>query len=350
MDEPRLKAQAPVDLGFLDRLIAGYPAIGSPVRIVRQSGSANSRGALFEGPGGRFFAKGVNPVERSAMALAAEHALVDHLRSGDFPAPEPLRDLDGASVVPDGGWLWVIWRAAKGEDRYRDASVFAPFEPADLASAGEALARFHEAAIGLAVGESRPFEGLVAQYALGSAVDPLTEAERAFASRGPSWEFLVSQPEFGEAFSLFDQLRCRIALPGGVTHGDWIKRNLFFSGHEVSAVIDFDLWNVGPWLFDLALALTAAAYPWPLLASGGEPRLAHADLLLAGYEAIRPLEPEERQSLPAMLATCRFEFHLSLAATTAERGDFERGTRFWQGQVALLRWWYDRGQNAGNRP
>jgi len=156
-------------------------------------------------------------------------------------------------------------------------------------------------------------------------------------------------PGVTEALRMFDALRPGTAaiLPAPrVIHGDWIKRNLFFAGDQVAAILDFDLCNRGYRVFDLALAVSALAYPWPLLAGGGAPHAAQGERLVEGYESVRPLDAAERALLPALLPVCRFEYHLSLALSALAAGDPAQARWFWEGQIASLRWWYDRRANA----
>jgi len=51
---------------------------------------------------------------------------------------------------------------------------------------------------------------------------------------------------------------CREAATKAVS---FIKRNLFFAGDRVTAVIDFDLCNLAPRLYDLCLSLQPVAFP-----------------------------------------------------------------------------------------
>ncbi|THV23504.1 phosphotransferase enzyme family protein [Glycomyces paridis] len=86
-------------------------------------------------------------------------------------------------------------------------------------------------------------------------------------------------------------------LPSGPLHHDLHRHNLLVADGEVTAVLDFDELNRGPVVIDLARALQYAALDTPDLRL---PRTI-ADAALTGYEAVRPLSPDERALLPLAL-------------------------------------------------
>lgn len=357
MAELRPGPQDAVGIVLLKTVARAYPGLGEPQRIVRDAVSANSAGCLFDTPSGRYFAKGVLPAMKALPWVAEEHRIIRFLVQAGYPTPRVLVNDRGTTVTPAAGRLWAVYAAADGEDRYSGASVFEPFAAdEDAAAAGRALARLHLALEAFPRPRRRPFVGPVAQCELPWAKDVRAALERLVQTQPGMWEFLVAQRDFDEALEMFGALRQPLlalgsspeeaGLPIGLIHGDWIKRNLFFRGHEVSAIVDFDLCNMGPWVFDLALALSAAAYPWPLLQSGAPPHAEQGERLRLGYEEVRPLSASEREALWPLTALGRFEYHVSLAATALGRGDRPQAEWFWGGQVTTLRWWYNRGVDA----
>jgi Ser/Thr protein kinase RdoA (MazF antagonist) len=76
-------------------------------------------------------------------------------------------------------------------------------------------------------------------------------------------------------------------------HADLHHRNVLFQRGAAGA-IDFDDCGFGPWLYDLAVPLTALqGHPdYPVLRQA----------LLAGYRRHRPLSPEHEALLPRFLA------------------------------------------------
>ncbi len=363
MAELRPGPQDAVVPEVLAAVARAYPGLGQPGRIVRNAVSANSAGCLFETHAGRFFAKGVLPSVKALPWVAEEHRIIRHLVQAGFPTPRVLVNDRGSTVTPSGGRLWAVFAAAEGEDRYSDASVFDPFGSAQEAeAAGRALARLHLALADFPGPRRRPFVGPVAQCELAWSKDPRAALGRLVASQPGMWDFLCARPDFEAALEMFDALRgpllalgasaTEAGLPAGLIHGDWIKRNMFFSGDEVTAIVDFDLCNLAPLVFDLALAISAAAYPWPLLREGGEtlqggtPHSGQAASMQAGYSAVRPLSETEIAALVPLIAIGRFEYHVSLAGTALGKADPQQAEWFWNGQVTTLRWWYNRGSHA----
>jgi Ser/Thr protein kinase RdoA (MazF antagonist) len=104
-------------------------------------------------------------------------------------------------------------------------------------------------------------------------------------------------------------------------------------------VIDFDLWNVGFWVYDLALALLPVGFNWPLLLAG-EGSVNYADMLafLAGYRYGRDVSQAELEVLPLVMESARFEFYLSAISTMIERGQPEEAEKFWALLVGVFRW------------
>lgn len=357
MAELRPGPQDAVAERSLEAVALAYPGLGAPERIVRNAVSANSAGCLFDTHSGRYFAKGVLPSVKAMPWVAEEHRIIRHLVQAGFPTPRVLVNDRGSTVTPGGGRLWAVYAAAEGEDRYAGSSVFEPFQSdEDAEAAGRALARLHLALSDFPQPRRRPFLGPVAQCELAWAKDP-REALRRLVSQQPGmWEFLAGRPDFEEALAMFGELRRPLlalgasaeeaGLASALIHGDWIKRNMFFRDHEVAAIVDFDLCNLAPLAFDLALALSAASYPWPLLQGGAEPHAAQGERLVRGYGSARPLSVAERAALRPLTAIGRFEYHVSLAATALARGDRPQAEWFWGGQVTTLRWWYNRGLDA----
>lgn len=315
--------------------------LGPVIGVCRWEDGANSQIGVFETARGAFCAKGRDPAERPRALIEREHGIIDHLVARGFATPQVNRTADGESVVELDGRLWSVLDRAKGEDRYAAASVFAPFgSEAEVRSAGAMLARFHGAMADFSEPLPPASTGLSCRCELALAGDVDAALEQRLAG-SPARKFLDDRPDWRQALALFDALRSDLpglapGLASGIVHGDWIKRNLFFSGEEVSAVVDFDLACQGPLAYDLALAITAAAYPWAALDSTN-PR--HADAMRQGYESVRTLSAAESRALPALLATCRFEFHLSLVALLLERGRPDRAAWVWEGEMATLRWW-----------
>lgn len=323
----------------LRAVVAAYPALGRFARIAADGLSVNSATCLFETDTGVYFAKRA----AGGAGLTGAHVISRRLEAAGYPTPRLHADARGETLHPGADGVYAIYDRARGEDRYGAAPVFAPYASrAEAREAGFMLARFHLVTSGLAL-SPRAFSGFTARWGLTGA-SPLA----AFVAEAPRLgPFLAGRPELPGLLARIDARRPVVAAalaeaPAGVIHGDFIKRNLFWTGETVADVVDFDLWNVESWVYDLALALIPAGFDWPrLLAGAPGPDVAALDAFLAGYESARPLTGAEREVLVPLLETARVGFYLSVVADALAREDAEGACRFWE-LLCRTTAWFDR--------
>jgi Ser/Thr protein kinase RdoA (MazF antagonist) len=334
-----------IDLAALSQIVRRYPQLGDATQILRNGLSINTATCIFETTNGRYFAKRYDPLNRDTPSLMAEHSLVAHLRAANFCTPL-LYANDRAETLT---WLaefpYALFALARGEDRYGNRGVFDPFDDREEArAAGATLARFHLALHTLPLPEPKPFRGLTAQYQILLAPDPEAALQALLAQQPALQQFLAEQPGFDAITQrVFRHVpvitRGQPNWPLGIIHGDWLKRNLFWQGPDVSDVIDFELWNVAPWLYDLALALLPCTFNWPELLQGrSTPNQRDCQAMIAGYHHVRPLHPDERNGLSAMLETARFEFYLSAIGHALTHGDPAQARLFYTLLDDTTRW------------
>jgi Ser/Thr protein kinase RdoA (MazF antagonist) len=337
-DAPRIDSQA------LAAVVAATPELGRFEAILCNGLSLNTAACLFRTSLGTFFAKRYDPAKRDREGLEAEHALTLALMAQDYPTPRLYANRDGQTLTWEAGEPYALYAVARGEDRYREASVFGPFRSSSEAtSAGGWLARFHLALAELPLPPAKPFLGITARYQwllAPSSAQGLADLLRAAPLLSA---FLEAQSEFSELKAFMEARHARLApfakaLPVGVIHGDFIKRNLFYEGDEVSDVLDFDLWNVGPWVYDLALALLPCGFDWAAIARGEAPRFADVRAFLHGYQGVRPLSDAEAAALPIVMESARVEYYLSLIVMALQQHDDEKAMLFWGFIVTLVRW------------
>ncbi|HEY9857344.1 MAG TPA: phosphotransferase [Stenomitos sp.] len=332
----------------LSAILEQYPDLGDLLRIRRNGLSVNTATCLFETSRGAYFAKAYDPLQRDPVSILAEHSLVWKLLEGGYPTPRLLVNRAETTVTWHGGQAFVLTTVAQGEDRYGSVGVFEAFQThSEARAAGAAQARFH---LLLADGPAlspKPFRGLTARYELLMAPS-VEEGFEALLQQAPSLRsFLAGRPDWPSVrtFAAVRQEPVAAhapALPQGLIHGDFIKRNLFWQGHEVSDVIDFDLWNVGYWVYDLALALLPCGFDWPALLKGeGTPRIADMQSYLEGYQSVRRLTSAESAVLPTVLETARVEFYLGAIATMIDRGDAVQAERFYDLLLGTTRWFHE---------
>lgn len=213
-----------------------------------------------------------------------EHRIIGYARECGVPAPPALPTPGGSLVVEDGGRLYSLFAHAPGRQLSGDE-----LHPGHARSMGATLAFLHEALADFPVAGARPPKGEVPtpQGTLRRIGDYIAQLE--------TWP----DPTEHERWAL-DDLRGRAALlegsddvtlgllepPAGTNqllHGDFQESNLFFSGEQVVAVIDWDKASVG-WppaetvrTLDLALGLGSAL----------------CTAFLEGYRSVRDLTTDD---------------------------------------------------------
>ena len=160
--------------------------------------------------------------------------------------------------------------------------------------------------------------------ALGGALARLHEAGRDFSMTRPnalslaSWPVLFAEAEARAdtvAPGLAERTRRELAhleavwpsgLPTGVIHADLFTDNVFFIGETVSGLIDFYFACTDAFAYDLAVCLNA----WCFEPDGSFNRT-KGQAMIAGYEAVRRLKPEEAEALPALCRGSALRFMLT---------------------------------------
>ena len=212
--------------------------------------------------------------------------LMEHLARRGLACPQPVRNRDGVALGRLCGRPAVIVSFLEG------VSVKVPGVD-HCRALGRALAALHAA--GRDFGMTREnnlsvsaWRSLFAQAeAQADSVSPgLAERTRADLDRlEASWP---------------------TGLPGGVIHADLFTDNVFFIGDELSGLIDFYFACTDAFAYDLAICLNA----WCFSPDGTFHR-EMAAALIAGYEAVRPLEPAEVAALPILARGAALRFMLT---------------------------------------
>ncbi|MCQ8241591.1 homoserine kinase [Rhizosaccharibacter radicis] len=96
------------------------------------------------------------------------------------------------------------------------------------------------------------------------------------------------------------------ALPRGQIHADLFPDNVFFLQREVSGLIDFYFACTDLLAYDLAVCVNAWCFE-----ADGQFNVTKARALVAGYESVRPLGPEERDALPVLAQGSAIRFALT---------------------------------------
>jgi homoserine kinase type II len=193
--------------------------------------------------------------------------LMRHLAAAGLTCPQPVAGRDGDP-------LRTLCR------RHAAITTFLPgvwprrVQPAHCRPLGQALARLHLAGASYAPTRANTLgPGLAAE---------LTDATTAILAAWPK------------------------NLPAGHIHADLFPDNVFFLNGEVSGLIDFYFACTDLLAYDVAICLNAWCF---------EPDFSfnatNARALLAGYNSLRPLHPEERAALPVLCQGAALRFLLT---------------------------------------
>jgi Ser/Thr protein kinase RdoA (MazF antagonist) len=284
-----------------------------------------SAAALVRYGDSEVFVKRHHTLVRTAVQLAAEHALAAHLRALGVTVPAVLRtsvDAGGATTVQSGDYVYEVQTPAEGIDLYRDVLSWEPFSgPQHAWAAGAALARFHRASASFGLPE-RPPAVLTNSCAVVTAADPLATVARLAARRPGLASYLDRQPWRDDltryhlpAIGALAPLLPHLGRLWG--HGDFHPSNLTWTARspdaDVAAVIDLGLANRTFAAHDLAVAIERTAVAWLDLADTGQAGadIPAVDALLDGYQAIRPLTGPELAAVAALLPVVHLEYALS---------------------------------------
>jgi homoserine kinase type II len=212
--------------------------------------------------------------------------LMEHLATRGLACPQPIRNRDGRALGRLCGRPAVIVSFLEG------VSVKHPGVD-HCRALGGALAALHAAGAdfgmtrenNLSVGAWRGLFDQAAAQADGVSPGLAARIRGDLAVLEPGW------PR---------------GLPGGVIHADLFTDNVFFIGDDLSGLIDFYFACTDAFAYDLAICLNA----WCFEADGRF----HRDMaaaLIAGYEAVRPLEAAEVAALPILCRGAALRFLLT---------------------------------------
>ena len=214
--------------------------------------------------------------------------LMQHLASRGVPVPRPAPDAEGRILhrLKD--------RPAAVVGRLHGRSELAP-SARHCSAVGAMLARMHLAARDYARHQPNP-RGLpwwretvpvLLQY-VGKDQRTLLLDELAFQTR------IAASPDYA-------------AVPCGPVHADLFRDNVLFEGDCLSGFLDFYFAGCDTFLFDIGVCLN----DWCVDLNGGRADAERGEAFLKAYESVRPLVPEERRLLPALLRAAALRFWMS---------------------------------------
>jgi homoserine kinase type II len=218
--------------------------------------------------------------------------LMKHLAERGIPVPGPKADASGAILHTLHGKPVAI------VDRLNGSHRLAP-DAGQCASLGTMLARMHAAGADFPLHQPN-LRGLSWWVETVPAVLRfLNEAQRELIETE-----LAFQQQVGASAAYS-------TLPRGAIHADLFRDNAMFEstpgGDVLTGLFDFYFAGIDALLFDIAVCLN----DWCIDLDSGRLEETRATMLVAAYASVRPLTPNERRLLPALMRGAALRFWLS---------------------------------------
>jgi len=228
-----------------------------------------------------------------------------HLAQRGIPVPDPQASpmvsvTKGRSQVMQGGDILhrLQGKPAAVVNKLRGKSELSP-SAHHCAQVGRMLARMHLAGQDFELSQPN-LRGLAWWNATVPVVLPFLEASQQALILGE----LAFQNHTAEQAAYK-------SLPRGPVHADLFRDNVMFEGQADAAQLGgfFDFYFAGcdSFLFDLAVCLN----DWCIDLDTGAKNLERTQAMLTAYQSVRPLTPQERRLLPAMLRAGALRFWTS---------------------------------------
>lgn len=294
----------------IDQILRFYD-LGSALRITQARHGYVNETAFVELADQRVVVRRCHP-KLGEAAAAYRHHLIAQVRTHHLAAPALLLNRAGSSYTLFQGRVWEIQEYIAGDDFDAD-------RPAQAASAGALLARYHQAVHGFPA-PSPAVDPRYTPLLIRGLTEPLLERDMM----GDLHEILAWYDFQAAACSRQLPDLGYAALPQLVIHGDMHADNLRFCDDQAVALLDFDQAAWDARIVDLADALVAfatapqpiAEWQWGVFAGPLDVERSHC--LLAGYQSIDPLSPAERHALPVLLRVLWMRGALGRVAATPE--------------------------------
>lgn len=277
----------PVSENELTEFVANY-GIGKLISYEGiEAGVSNTNYHIFTEQG-RYILTLFEPHRVRAEDIPFYLEYIRYLERGGVPCANALVRQDGASLGYLADRPAAIFEFLQGEGQTASSIT-----PEKCRRAGETLAQMHKAAL------SMP-DTLTNQFAL---------------PKWQSWVGAIGAHMDSIQSGLFQTVTSELTwlqnawpydLPRGAIHADYFPDNVFFTGNELTGVIDFHFVCTDDLAYDLAIAVNA----WSFDAANNfvPERMQH---MMDGYTSVRPLTPAEQAAMPLMLRAGAFRFLIS---------------------------------------
>jgi len=278
---PRMSVYTPVTASDLDAWLTRY-AVGGLAELTPIASGIENTNYFVDTERGRYVLTLYERLPASELPFYLN--LMAHLARSGVEVPAPIPDRTGALFSLLNG------KPAGLVERIEGEPVVAP-DRGHCAEVGAALARLHLASQTYRARLTNR-RGPAWWRQAARAVKPhLTPAQ---------WALLDAEIRFQTGFG-------RGRLPKGAIHGDLFCDNVLFAGPRVAGIIDFGFAATDFFAYDLAITVN----DWCIAGDGGALDGSLASAMLAAYDGVRPLTPDERDAWPSLLRAAALRFWLS---------------------------------------
>ncbi len=250
-------------------ILSGYDT-GELLSVTRISSGFANVNYLVETESGKFVIRICR--QRRAEELVPEIRLAAVLERHGIPTPQPVPTTSGEQILSSPAGPVILFPYIEGE---HPASA-----PGVLQAVGHLLARLHTIPaeeVPSKANSIRP--GVCREMISGSP----------FSCIGKTLQQLWLDA-FQQVLPCLER-----QLPTGLIHGDLFPDNILFRDEEPVALLDLEEFALDTLLFDVAMTINGFCFP----DNRHDPQA--SAILLAAYEELRPLTPEEKECLPAWI-------------------------------------------------
>jgi homoserine kinase type II len=219
--------------------------------------------------------------------------LMKHLAFHGIPVPDPASNADGDVLHSLNGKPAAVVNRLKGKSELAPTALHCE-------RVGAMLARMHLAGRDFALRQPN-LRGLAWWNETTPVILPFLTPEQAalLQSELAYQNHVAAKAAYG-------------ALPRGAIHADLFRDNVMFDSADggepvLTGFFDFYFAGVDAWLFDIAVCLN----DWCIDLPTGAMDLERTRAFLDAYTDVRPLQPQERELLPALVRAGALRFWIS---------------------------------------
>jgi homoserine kinase type II len=282
----------PVSEASLKTLLAGFD-LGQLVKFEGIASGIENTNYFVDTTEGRFVLTLFEKLQSHELPFYLE--LMRHLAEKGLACPRPMADRNGRILHICESKPASLATRLKGQWQPNPTQAHCQIM-------GQAIAKAHLGVVDY-TGSQPNLRGLSWWQATVPQLLPLVNQDQAE----------LMQAELNEQ-AAFAASPLAASLPRGAIHADLFRDNVLFEEHNGQPVlggfIDFYFAGVDFFIFDLAVAANDWCIDLGSTDSGelDQPRM---QALMAGYESIRPLTPEEHKALPLALRAAAYRFWIS---------------------------------------